>query len=240
MTGHSTRALALVFSVGLAIWGLACQSEEDSIPSTGRGKGEPSGTGGGSGSSGGDSSNGDSTPDAGRHADASGDAGFDRDACRQDFVETAVDGTVWYYLDCDDQQQSRNECPSNSAADEMILNLRDDETSSYWLNILSYGAWGNKSNTNGEFCRGTNNRDGDVGWRMIGCETIELQTGCGTNETATLDGNELVYDRGSEGEVRMWRRTAMEILQNRETNPVYPGNQCPSLQDTADPACSQE
>lgn len=239
--GRVSKTVATITVLGMIVFA-ACQGGGDDIehnPTVS--KGGPTTPGSGS-SSGGSSGNGGDMQDAGPTddggiRDAAGDASFDRDACRQAFVAEAVQGKIWYKLDCDNSLTGdRNQCQSASPAEEVILNLRDDDRSSYWLNVLSYSAWGNKSTMSGEFCRGPSLRDQQVSWRLVGCNKIELQTGCGTTETATLDGDELRFDRGDEGTLTMWSRP-LTAFQGRQSSPLSPNGQCASRQASDDPAC---
>lgn len=235
--GRVSKVVATVMVLGMIVFA-ACQGEGDDAgynPSRSGGGTTQPGVGGGS-------SGGETMEDAVSGDDiGGGDAGFDRETCRQNFVEAAVQGTVWYELECDDGlENDRNRCQSGSPADEVILKLYDDESSSYWLNVLSYSAWGNKSNMNGEFCRGQGLREQEVSWRMVGCNTIELQTGCGKTERATLDGNELRYDRGNEGVSIMWKRQPGSFQARETASPLDPNGQCFSRQAAQDPACQEQ
>jgi hypothetical protein len=234
--GRVSKVVATVMVLGMIVFA-ACQGEGDDAgynPSRSGGGTTQPGVGGGS-------SGGETMEDAVSGDDiGAGDAGFDRETCRQNFVEAAVQGTAWYHLDCDNPLESdRNQCPQNSPADEILLDLRDNN-SSYWLNVLSYSAWGNKSNMNGDFCRGPSLRDQEVSWRMVGCNTVELQTGCGTTETATLDGNELRYDRGDDGVETMWKRQPGSFQVRETASPLDPNGQCFSRQAAQDPACQEQ
>jgi hypothetical protein len=247
--GRTGKVIATVTVVGMIVFA-ACQGQEDDVgynPSvSGGGPTNPGAGGGGSSSGDGDGDMqdvgmGDDVGGGDAAGDAGGDAGFDREACRQEFVKAAVEGTVWYSLDCDNGlENDRNRCQSASPATEVILDLRNNDNSSYWLNILSYSAWGNKTNMSGEFCRGPTLRDQEVSWRMVGCNKIELQTGCGTTETATLEGNELRYNRGDEGVETMWKRQATSFQTRETAPPLGPNGQCFSRETAQDPACQDQ
>lgn len=215
----------------------ACDDDEDlHNPGRGVGTNPPSGGTSGGGSDG-DTSTAD-VSDADTTA-ADGDTRFDREACRQTFIENAVTDTAWYDLQCqkpgttDDAGEVR-ECQQGTAATEVFLQFDRDGT--YWLNQVDYRNYGNEQDWSG-WCRDPAIRDGELTWEMIGCRRVRLTTGCGETETArwTDDGRLLL--KSIHGPIEMTAERPQELRVGRMRNPLGPSG-CWDDRPAAEPMCT--
>ena len=111
----SVRHIAIGFLAAATVAAVACEDDDDLKHDPTQGGGAPM-TGGGATGNGGD--------DDASYSDAAdaGDVAFDREACRQKFLDAAVTNTAWYQLQCqrtaetDDAGQARDCEPGSPVA----------------------------------------------------------------------------------------------------------------------------